>query len=67
MSTTYKNYVLAEIKCAILRARLLSNDLLTIGIALKAGAIDADAAIEHLADCGALRLIAPSSATRAST
>jgi hypothetical protein len=56
----YRAYLLAELRCAFLRARLLQNDIAAIGLALKAGFIDSANAIEHLADCGALR--PPSSA-----
>ena len=62
-SSNYVDYLLAEIRCAVLRAKLWQNDLVAIGIALKGGFISADNALEHLADCGALRLVAPSSST----
>jgi hypothetical protein len=62
VTDTFTAYLIAEINCAILRAKLLDNDLVAIGIALKAGLIDADGAIAHLHDCGALRLVALSSA-----
>ena len=61
-------YLLAEIECAVLRAKLLENDLRAIGLALKGHLIDADAAVEYLWHCDALRLVAPSSSpTWAST
>jgi hypothetical protein len=60
-SSGYTEYLLAEIRAAILRAKLWQNDLVAIGIALKGGFIDPDNALEHLHDCGALRLVAPSS------
>lgn len=59
-SNNYVDYLLAEVRCAVIRAKLWQNDLTAIGIALKAGLIDPDSAIEHLADCDALRLVAPS-------
>lgn len=66
--SSYTEYLIAEIRCAIVRAKVLQNDLTAIGIALRGGFISADSAVEHLADCGALRLVAPSSAiTFAST
>jgi hypothetical protein len=61
-SSNFAVYVLAEIECGIIRAKLWQNDLTTIGIALRSGFIDSENALEHLADCGALRLIATSSA-----
>jgi hypothetical protein len=67
-SSHFIDYLLAELRCAALRARLMHNDIIAIGIAFKAGLIDADNALEHLADCGALHLVAPSSVvTRASS
>jgi hypothetical protein len=52
------DYVLAELRCAALRARLIAADIDAIGIALKSGLIDAERAIKELADCGALSLVA---------
>lgn len=59
---SYRRYVLAELRCAFLRARLLENDIAAVGIALKDGLIDADNAVEHLSECGVLRLVAPATA-----
>jgi len=56
-SIGYIGYVLAEIRCATIRAELWQNDLAAIGLALKGGLIDVDNALDHLADCGALRLL----------
>jgi hypothetical protein len=53
----YVEYLLAELRCAALRARLWQSDIDTIGLALKAGLISPDQAVEHLADCGVLRLL----------
>jgi hypothetical protein len=57
-------YVLAELRCAALRARLAACDIDTIGIALRGGAIDADIALEWLVDCGALSYLQPMWPTR---
>ena len=62
-SSSFTDYLLAEIECGIIRARLWQNDLTAIGLALRTGLIDIDNALDHLADCGALRVIALSSAT----
>ena len=43
----------------ILRARLEASDLEAIGLALKAGLVTAEQALELAADCGCLRWIAP--------
>jgi hypothetical protein len=62
-SSAFADYLLAEIQCAMLRAKLAANDLAAIGIALRSGFIDTDNALEHLHDCDALRLVASSSFT----
>jgi hypothetical protein len=51
------DYLLAELRCAALRARLVQADIEAIGIALKAGLISADQAAELLAEVDLLRLI----------
>ena len=62
-SSDFAAYLLAEIECGILRAKVWQNDLAAIGIAVRTGLIDTDHALDHLAGCGALRLIAwPSAA-----
>jgi hypothetical protein len=50
-------YLLSELRCASLRARLLQSDVDAIGLALKAGLISPDQAVEHLAGCGLVRLL----------
>jgi hypothetical protein len=50
-------YVLAELRCAALRAKLWQNDIEAIGLALKGGLISPEQAIEALADCGCLHLV----------
>jgi len=52
-------YLLAELRCASLRARLWQADIDAVGLALKAGLIDPDHAVEALADCDCLQLISP--------
>jgi hypothetical protein len=54
-----RNYLLAELRCAALRARLAACDIDSIGIALRAGWIDDDAAIEWLHDCAVLDYVMP--------
>jgi hypothetical protein len=53
------NYLISEFRCAVLRARLEASDLEAIELALKAGLITAEQALELAADCGALRWIQP--------
>jgi hypothetical protein len=60
-SSNFADHLVAELRCAALRAKLLHNEIVAIGTALRAGLIDPDNALAHLAHCGALRLVAPSS------
>jgi hypothetical protein len=57
--TTRREYLLAELRCAELRARLWQADIASIGIALRAGWITPEQAVEVLADCDCLQLIEP--------
>jgi hypothetical protein len=59
MTTTRSDYLLAELRCALLRAQLWQADITSIGIALKAGWISPEQAIEALAECDCLQLISP--------
>ena len=52
-------YLLAELRCASLRARLQQVDIDAVGMALKAGLVEPDQALELLADCDCLQLISP--------
>jgi hypothetical protein len=54
-----QEYLLAELRCASLRARLWQSDIEAVGLALKAGLIEPEQALELLADCDCLTLIAP--------
>ena len=53
-----REYLLAELRAAALRARLWQVDIDAVGLALKAGLISSNQAVEHLSDCGLLRLLA---------
>jgi hypothetical protein len=53
-----REYLLAELRAATLRARLWQADIDAVGLALKAGLISPHQAVEHLSDCGVLRLLA---------
>jgi hypothetical protein len=53
------DYLLAELRCAVLRARLWESDITAVALALKGGLISPDEALENLHDCGALHLVAP--------
>jgi hypothetical protein len=57
--TKRSDYVLAELRCASLRARLWQLDIEAVGIALEAGWISPEDAVEALADCNCLQLITP--------
>jgi hypothetical protein len=52
-----REYLLAELRAAALRTRLWQADIDTVGLALKAGLISSDQAVEHLSDCGLLRFL----------
>jgi hypothetical protein len=56
---TRRDYLLAELRCASLRARLWQADIDAIGLALKAGLVEPEQALEMLADCDCLQLISP--------
>jgi predicted RNA-binding protein associated with RNAse of E/G family len=56
---TRHEYLLAELRCASLRARLWQVDIDAVGMALKAGWISPEQAVEALADCNCLQLIEP--------
>jgi hypothetical protein len=60
---TRPEYVLAELRCASLRARLLQADIDAVGIALKGNLITAEQAIDLLHDCDLLRHIEPENST----
>ena len=63
---SYTECVLAELKCAGLRARLLVADIDSIDVALRGGFIDADGAIAWGHEIGALGFMSPA-ITSAST
>ena len=65
---TRPEYLLAELRCASLRARLLQADIDAVGVALKGNLITAEQAIDLLHDCDLLRYIeqtAPTTHARA--
>jgi hypothetical protein len=53
----FTDYILAEMRVATLRARILQADLEAVGIALKYKMISPDQALALLHDCGALRVV----------
>src|SRR5438128_11207572 len=55
--TTRSDYVLAELRCALLRAKLWQADIANIGKALAAGWISPEQAVEALGDCDCLQLV----------
>lgn len=50
-------YLIAELRCASLRARILQADIEAVGLALKNGLISPDQALELLTDVDALRIV----------
>jgi hypothetical protein len=57
--TSRHEYLLAELRCATLRARLWQADIEAVGLALKATLITPAQALELLHDCDVLRLVGP--------
>ena len=55
----YTEYLLAEMRCAALRARIVAHDIDAIGVALKGGLVTADQAVDLLTECDAIRLVMP--------
>jgi hypothetical protein len=56
---TRHEYLLAELRCAAMRARLWQADIEAVGLALKAGLVEPEQALELLHDCDCLQLVAP--------
>jgi hypothetical protein len=54
---TRRDYLLAELRCASLRARLWQADIDAVRLALKAGLVEPEQALELLADCDCLQFI----------
>jgi hypothetical protein len=52
-----RDYLLAELRCAALRARLWQADIEAVGKALRAEWITPEQAVEALKDCDCLQLI----------
>jgi hypothetical protein len=59
MDTSRRDYLLAELRAASLRARLWQADIEAVGLALKYGLVEPEQALELLHDCDALYLVAP--------
>lgn len=53
----HRDYLLAELRCASLRARLWQADIDAVGLALRTGLISPEQALELLHDCDALQLV----------
>ena len=56
---TRRDYLFAELRCASLRARLWQADIDAVGMALKAGLVEPEQALELLHECDCLQLISP--------
>lgn len=63
LSTDFPVFLLRELHCAGLRARLLANEIECMATALSGGFVGADVALAHLHETGAMMLIATSSAS----
>jgi hypothetical protein len=53
----FTDYLVAEMRCASLRARILAADIEAVGLALKGGIITPDQALTLLDDVDALRIV----------
>jgi hypothetical protein len=51
--------VLAEIRCAVLRVRLIHADLIALGIAVNQGVLSPEEALDELEASDLVRLILP--------
>lgn len=56
---TRRDYLIAELRCASLRARLWQADIDAVGMALKAGLVEPEQALELLHGCDCLQFISP--------
>jgi hypothetical protein len=54
-----RDYLIAELRCASLRARLWQADIDAVGMALRAGLVEPEQALELLRECDCLQLISP--------
>jgi hypothetical protein len=54
---TRRDYLIAELRCASLRARLWQADIEAVGMALKAGLVEPEQALELLRECDCLQFI----------
>jgi hypothetical protein len=54
-----REYLLAELRCAALRARLWQADVEAVGLALRGGLIEPEEVLELLHDCDVLCLVGP--------
>ena len=52
-----REYLLAEIRCALIRTKLAQLDIEAVGVALKYGAVSAEQALDLFWDSNALRFI----------
>ena len=52
-----RDYLLAELRCAALRAKLWQHDIEAVGLALKAGLVEPEQALALLQDCDVLHLV----------
>jgi hypothetical protein len=60
-SSGFTEFMLAQLRCAGLRARLIVTEIDSISVALRGNFITPDGALEWLRDAGALDLITASS------
>ena len=58
-----REFLLSRLRCAALQMRLYENELVSVGVALRGGAITAQQAAAWLTDLGAWPLLDPGAAS----
>jgi hypothetical protein len=66
-NSSRREYLLGELRCAALRARLAATDIDTIGLALKANLLSPEQAIELARDCDVFRYLGTTTSSNAVT
>jgi hypothetical protein len=66
-SSAFVDFLLAQFRCAGIRARIIVNEIEAMQAALTAGLIAPEVAVLHVHEVGALGLLPTSSATKGAT
>jgi hypothetical protein len=57
LSSAFSDFTGRQLRVALLRTRIIGNEIATMGVALKAGLVSPENAIAHLVDVGASGLL----------